>query len=143
MLGYPSIAVSLASMQCEYDDFQYTATFVNALLKKLVGFKFPDKTILNVNVPALDVDDIAGIAITELGRKMFTDNYEKRVDPRGKVYYWMAGELISEPEDANTDIAAVRNNKISITPVTYEMTRVGIMDDLRGMLCKENYCNWL
>ena len=73
---------------------------------------------------------------------MFTDNYEKRVDPRGKTYYWMAGELISEPEGANTDIAAVRNNKISITPVTYEMTRVSTMDDLRNTLCNENFCNW-
>jgi broad specificity polyphosphatase/5'/3'-nucleotidase SurE len=54
----------------------------------------------------------------------------------------MACELISEPEDANTDIAAVRNNKISITPVTYEMTRVGVMSDLQGILCKENYCDW-
>lgn len=142
MLGVPSIAVSLASMQSDYDDFLYTGTFINAMLKKLKNFQFPSKTILNVNVPALDSDDIAGIAITELGRKMFTDNYEKRVDPRGKVYYWMAGELISEPEDANTDIAAVRNNKISITPVTYEMTRESAMADLNKVLCKEDVCNW-
>ena len=143
MLGIPSIAVSLASMQSDYDDFIYTGKFVNALLHKLKDFQFPAKTILNVNVPALEADDIAGIAITELGRKMFTDNYEKRIDPRGKVYYWMAGELISEPEGANTDIAAVRDNKISITPVTYEMTRKGIMSDLNSVLCQEDVCNWI
>lgn len=142
MMGIPSIAVSLASMQCDYEDFLYTGKFVANMLKRLDDFKFPEKTILNVNVPSLDMDDIAGIAITELGRKMFTDNYEKRVDPRGKVYYWMAGELISEPEGANTDIAAVRNNKISITPVTYDMTRIGVMSDLNKVLCKENFCNW-
>ena len=143
MLGIPSIAVSLASMQSDYDDFIYTGKFINALLHKLKDFQFPAKTILNVNVPALEADDIAGIAITELGRKMFTDNYEKRIDPRGKVYYWMAGELISEPEGANTDIAAVRDNKISITPVTYEMTRKGIMSDLNSVLCQEDVCNWI
>lgn len=142
MMGIPSIAVSLASMQTDYDDFKYTGTFINGLLRKLKDFQFPPKTILNVNVPALDVEDIAGVAITELGRKMFTDNYEKRIDPRGKVYYWMAGELISEPEDANTDIAAVRNNKISITPVTYEMTRRSTMADLNNILCSDNACNW-
>lgn len=142
MLGVPSIAVSLASMNCDYDDFIFTGNFIKGLLHKLKGFQFPAKTILNVNVPALDMDDIAGIAITELGRKMFTDNYEKRIDPRGKVYYWMAGELISEPEGANTDIAAVRDNKISITPVTYEMTRKEVMADLNKELCDENICNW-
>ena len=89
-----------------------------------------------------DAEDIAGVAITELGRKMFTDAYEKRVDPRGKVYYWMAGELITEPDDAKTDLAAVRNNKISITPVTYEMTRTEIMEDLDKILCGSGYCNW-
>ena len=99
--------------------------------------------LLNVNVPALDDDDIIGVQITELGRKMFTDDYEKRVDPRGKIYYWMAGELISEPSTANTDMAAVRNNKISITPVTYEMTRTETMEDLNKILCKENQCDWI
>ena len=42
--------------------------------------------------------DIAGIAVTELGGKMFTNAYERRVDPRGKVYYWMAGELVNESD---------------------------------------------
>ena len=73
---------------------------------------------------------------------MFTDAYEKRIDPRGKVYYWMAGELINEPENASTDIAAVRNNKISITPVTYEMTRTNIIQELEEDLCREKLCNW-
>jgi len=54
----------------------------------------------------------------------------------------MAGELINEPEDASTDIAAVRNNMISITPVTYEMTRTNIIKDLSETLCSENLCSW-
>ena len=91
----------------------------------------------------LDEEDIAGIAITELGSKMFTNTYEKRVDPRGKVYYWMAGELTNEPADSNSDIAAVRNNKISITPVTYEMTKEDIMSDLESTLCHHDACEWM
>lgn len=142
MMGIPSIAVSLASMQTDYDDFKYTGKFINSLLKKLKGFDFPKKTLLNVNVPALDAEDIAGVAITELGSKMFTNTYEKRTDPRGKVYYWMAGELTNEPSDANTDIAAVRNNKISITPVSYEMTKEDFMANLDGFLCSDDSCNW-
>ena len=112
------------------------------MLPKLKEFTFPKKSLLNVNIQALDEEDIAGVAITELGRRMFTDNYEKRVDPRGKVYYWMAGEMINEPVGSNTDIAAVRNNKISITPVTYEMTKEDVMSNLEGILCKGDACNW-
>lgn len=142
MLGYPSIAVSLAAMKAEYDDFKFSAKFTSALLDKIKDFKFPQKSILNVNVPKLEPDDITGVAITELGRKMFTDYYERRVDPRGKVYYWMAGELINEPVGANTDIAALQNNKISITPVTYEMTRTETISDLDKILCSCGNCNW-
>lgn len=142
MLGIPSIAVSLASMNADYEDFKFPARFVSALLNKLKNFRFPPKSILNVNVPLLDAEDIAGVMITELGRKMFTDAYEKRVDPRGKVYYWLAGELITEADDALTDIAAVRNNKISITPVTYEMTKTETMDDLNKILCSAGSCDW-
>lgn len=142
MMGYPSIATSLASMRTDYEDFKATASIIAALINKLDTYKIPPRTILNVNVPGLDREDIAGIAVTELGSRMFTDEYEKRIDPRGKVYYWMAGELITEPDDANTDISAVRNNLISITPITYDMTRINIMKDLEATLCKEDFCNW-
>lgn len=142
MLGFPSIATSLASLRNEYEDFKFASEFIAQLIKKLDTYKIPPKTILNVNVPGLEKEDIGGIAITGLGNRIFTDDYEKRIDPRGKVYYWMAGELITEPENASTDIAAIRNNKISITPVTYEMTRTNIMQDLETTLCGQNICEW-
>jgi len=142
MLGVPSIAVSLATMSAEYEDFKFPARFISSLIERLKDFKFPPKSILNVNIPKLEADDITGVAITELGRKMFTDDYEKRVDPRGKVYYWMAGELITEPDGALTDLAAIQNNKISITPVTYEMTRTETIDDLDKILCSKGVCDW-
>ena len=142
MMGYPSIATSLASMRNEYEDFHFAANFIAELINRLEQYKIPPKTILNVNIPGLEKEDIAGIAITNLGSRMFTDEYEKRTDPRGKVYYWMAGELIKDSADSSTDISAVRNNKISITPVTYEMTRCNIIQDLEKTLCQENLCNW-
>ncbi len=142
MLGIPSIAVSLASMNAEYEDFKFGATFICSLLNRLDKFEFPTKSILNVNIPSLPQEDISGVAITELGQRMFSDDYEKRIDPRGKTYYWMAGEIINEPVDAPTDIAAIRNNKISITPVTYEMTKKEIINDLDCVLCSTGACDW-
>lgn len=130
LAGLQSIAVSLASLKTEYEDFKLAAEFIAKLINRRGNYRIPPKTVLNVNVPGLDREDISGVAVTELGKRMFTDTYERRIDPRGKVYYWMAGELINEPEDAKTDIAAVRNNKISITPITYDMTRKGIMTEL-------------
>jgi 5'-nucleotidase len=143
LLGVPSIAVSLASLKSEYEDFIVAAEFTAKFIDKMSDYKFPAKTVLNINVPGLDKEDISGIAVTELGKRMFTDNYERRIDPRGKVYYWMAGELITEPEDARTDIAAVRNNKISITPITYDMTRKGFMAELETRLGDLDTNSWI
>ena len=134
LFGIPSIAVSLASLKAEYDDFKVAGEFVQEFLVKLKDYKFPPKTVLNINIPGLEKDDISGVALTELGNRIFTDTYERRIDPRGKVYYWMAGELIHEPEDARTDIAAVRNNKISITPITYDLTRKDVLSQLEDTL---------
>ena len=136
LIGIPSIAVSLASLRSEYEDFEVSAKFTCDLLEKLEDYHFPPKTVLNINVPGLDMEDISGIAVTELGKRMFTDEYERRVDPRGKIYYWIAGKLITEPQDAKTDIAAVRNNKISITPITYDMTKREITDELDNKLAR-------
>ena len=141
-MGYPSIATSLASMRNDYEDFKVSAQCIAEFVDRLDPKTIPAKSILNINVPGLDIEDIGGIAITELGKRMFTSAYEKRVDPRGKVYYWMAGELITEAEDANTDISAVRNNKISITPVTFEMTNFEVMNELNKIFCSDEFCNW-
>lgn len=142
MMGYPSIAVSLASMNCEPELFKNVAVFMSKFVHKVKEFPFPKKSILNINVPGLMPEDVAGIAITKLGGKMFTDEYDKRVDPRGKVYYWMAGELIKHCENDDSDINALRWNKISITPITFEMTLENVIPELTKVLCSGELCNW-
>lgn len=142
MMGYPSIAVSLASMSCEPELFKNVAVFMSKFVHKVKEFPFPKKSILNINVPGLMPEDVAGIAITKLGGKMFTDEYDKRVDPRGKVYYWMAGELIKHCENDNSDINALRWNKISITPITFEMTLENVIPEITKVLCSDELCNW-
>ncbi len=142
MLGYPAIAMSLASMTPEPIYFLSAAKFLLKFLKQIEKMKFPKNTILNINTPALVEEDIPGVEITKLGTKMFTDNYEKRVDPRGKVYYWMAGELTTKHEEDGTDIAALRHNMVSITPVCFELTNTEIMKELENRFFTDGVCNW-
>ncbi len=142
MMGYPSIAISLASMSSEPELFQNVAKFMAKFLHKIKDFNFPPKTILNINVPGIMPEDLAGIAITRLGGKMFTDEYDKRIDPRGKVYYWMAGELIKHCENDDSDLNALRWNKVSVTPITFEMTLNSARPELEKTLCEENLCDW-
>jgi len=142
MMNIPSIAISLNSFKPSFEDLKFSAEFISSLIPKLDRFKFPEKSILNINIPGIAKDDITGVAVTEMGGRMFTDNYEKRIDPRGKVYYWMAGKLTTEKDNDNTDITAIRQNKISISPLSFNLTRKDVIADLDKVLCQNNICNW-
>ncbi len=125
----PSIAVSLADHKPK--DFNSAVAFICKLLNHISGIKFPHRTLLNINIPALPLLDIAGIEITKLGVRPYNDYFEKRVDPRGRTYYWLAGEAIEENELPGTDVFAVRNNQVSITPVTIHMTNEKMVPELK------------
>ena len=142
VLGFPSIALSLyGNTKFDPSGFIYPAEFMLKFMNNISKIRFPKKTILNINFPAVAPEEITGIQITKLGTRMYTDGYEKRVDPRGKTYYWLAGELISsEDEEEGTDIMAIKNNKITITPVTFEITHKSIMPELEQAFC-DGFCD--
>jgi len=141
VLGFPSVAISLANGTTNPLDFKFGAEFILKFLPEIKKMSFPKKTVININIPSIPEKDITGIEVTKLGTRMYTDTYEKRIDPRGKTYYWLAGELIDTHEEKGTDIMAIRNNKISITPVTFEMTHTEIMPDFKEAFCGK-YCDW-
>jgi 5'-nucleotidase len=97
--------------------------------------------LLNVNVPAVNLEEITGVTITRQGVRRYIDVFEKRVDPRGKTYYWLAGELLEEvepqglhlPQDIPTDVQANRNNYITITPLQYNLTYASGLNQLQKL----------
>lgn len=124
--GIPSIAFSLTSFSSQ--EFQPAADFAAVLVRQLEKHPLPELTLLNVNVPAIDRNEIRGALVTRQGVRRYTDVFEKRVDPRGKIYYWLAGELLEDiedpdvPDEAPTDVQAIRENYITITPLHYNLT---------------------
>ena len=137
MLGIPSIAVSLASLSFNQNSFDFAADFIAQFIEKLDSYSFEPKTFLNINIPPIPQQDIPGLAITKLGDKTFSNTYEKRLDPHGKAYYWLAGELVTHTHNDGTDLAAIRDNKISITPLCYDMTKQSLTQQLSTLLSNE------
>lgn len=132
--GLPSMATSLLNGYDKNADFRPGADFITELVPKVLEATLPPKTLLNVNIPAVPVDDMTGVKITTLGVRMYTDTYERRVDPRNQVYYWLAGEILDATEEAeDSDIQAIRNNMLSITPVTLDMTNRSVTGHLRDI----------
>lgn len=130
IMGIPSIAVSLDTYTNH--DFSTAARFT-AHLAGLISHKgLPRGVLLNVNIPAVESSRIKGVAITRQGRFTFRDGFEKREDPRGRTYYWLGYEELSIEEDGDTDLAAVRQNKISITPLQHDLTDYSFLDTLKS-----------
>jgi len=118
--GFPSLAVSLVSYSA--DDFGPAARFISRFIKDLAQKPVSGGFLLNINVPAIAEEDICGPVLTQLGVRRYTDIFEKRTDPRGKTYYWLAGIAQESEEKPGTDVWAVRSNYISVTPLHFDLS---------------------
>ncbi|WP_338038601.1 5'/3'-nucleotidase SurE [Neosynechococcus sphagnicola] len=124
--GIPSIALSLTSFT--FQEFLPAAQFAQRLLSHCHKYPLPATMLLNVNVPAVPASEIAGVTMTRLGVRRYQDVFEKRTDPRGKTYYWLAGEVVEEvPDTAGSDVAgldtqAILDRYITVTPLHFNLT---------------------
>jgi 5'-nucleotidase len=121
ILGAPAIAVSVAG---DRDPFEYgpAAAFTRRIAEAVRDHGMERYTLLNVNVPPVAADEIRGVTITHQGRRQYVDRIDKRVDPWGRDYYWLAGSLYEEVPDYGSDVHAVLENRISVTPIHLDLT---------------------
>ena len=123
--GAPSIAFSLNSYSI--DDFSAAAAFAQKLVRTAWQQGLPANTLLNVNVPALPAEKIRGVLVTRTGTRIYRDELIRRIDPRGNPYYWIGGPPPTGREDQGTDIWAVANGYISVTPIQLDLTAHGFL----------------
>lgn len=119
-LGLPAIAVSLASEDCRY--FDTAAKVICQLVGHLLSNHLPKTTILNVNVPDVPFDEIQGIEITRLGTRHSAEPTIRQIDPRGHPIYWVGPAGAEQDSGPGTDFYAVRQKKVSITPLRVDLT---------------------
>ena len=118
--GIKSAAISLDTRQ--NPDFDFAARFSREIIGFMMGQGLTRGTALNVNIPAVPADQISGVVITRQGVSRFEENFERRVDPRGNIYYWLSGETPVEEEDPESDASALRGRMITMTPINYDLT---------------------
>lgn len=128
--GVPAMAVSLDSYVSH--DFEFAAEVAARLVEQVSEKGLPAGSFLNVNVPYCSREEIAGVTVTRLGRRLYHDQLVERQDPRGRSYYWIGGELPSGHLDAGTDIWAVAQGYVSVTPVHLDMTAYELVSEVEG-----------
>lgn len=130
ILGAPSIAVSVAAEDGPVD-YGLAARFTTRLAVEITRNGLDPWTLLNINVPNLPEPDIRGVMVTHQGRRQYVDRIDRRVDPSGKPYYWLRGSLKEELHDENSDVHAVLNGYISVTPIRLDQTAEPMVSKLR------------
>ena len=99
---------------------------------RLHDSNLPKTTLLNVNVPALPKSQIRGRHVTRLGRRIYRDVIVKRQDPNGRNYYWIGGQPPEGVLEEGTDVWAVANGYVSVTPVHLDMTDYRLLAEIKN-----------
>ena len=130
LMGVPGLALSIASYKVhEYD---YAAELGTELAKLIYERGLRKGTLLNVNVPAVKKNQIQGIVITRQGSGRFEETMEKRIDPTNRTYYWYSGRDVILDKEKDVDDIALRENKVSITPIRYDLTDMQMINELKS-----------
>jgi 5'-nucleotidase len=132
--GVPGIAFSLASQDKPANvitDYGPAGEIARLVMEKVIAERLPKDTLLNVNIPYLSVDAIQGFMITRQGLRVYRDALDKRVDPRGRPYYWIGGESPTGVNEEGTDVGALAAGYVSITPLQLDLTNYKVMDVLK------------
>jgi len=131
LYGITSAGFSLNSFSREAD-MSACKEYIRIVMKSLLAEPLPPGICLNVNIPAVDGREIKGIRICRQSKGNWKEEFEKRKDPMGRTYYWLTGFYNNhEPEAEDTDEWALRNNYVSVVPVTVDMTAHGYLEKLR------------
>lgn len=121
--GIPGIAVSIDADHRAMIDFTATAEIARRIAVRVLVTGLPRDTFLNVNVPDLPLEQLQGVRITRMGKRIYRDELVARQDPYGHAYYWIGGQPPSgHLDEVGTDLWAVAQHYVSITPVQMDMT---------------------
>jgi len=130
ILGVPAVAVSLADR--EEASMAAWGGVVARLLERLLRADLPKETLLNVNLPPVAPEQVAGVRVTTLGRREYVGSLTRAQDPNGREYFWIGGGESRWWGGPDSDFRAIHENFISVTPLHLDLTNFALLQDLSG-----------
>lgn len=129
--GVPSLGFSLLDYSFEAD-FSISRKVVNAIVKNTLQSGLPKGTCLNINIPKIDESEFNGIKVCRQANANWEQEFDERVDPTGKKYFWLTGVFKNYDEGTDTDEWALANGYASVVPVQYDLTAYDSMSELKN-----------
>jgi len=129
----PGIAISLDAPEYHSGPLDYStvAKVARKVTAKVMASSLPEGVLLNVNVPYLTEEQFKGYLVTRQGLRVYLDKLERRVDPRGRPYYWIGGEAPTGILEEGTDFGALKSGYVSITPLQLDLTARAAMEEMK------------
>ncbi|MEW6516391.1 MAG: 5'/3'-nucleotidase SurE [candidate division FCPU426 bacterium] len=128
--GVPSLAVSMGTLSSQHD-YTTAAHFSRLVAERILARGLPPGIMLNLNVPTLPLEAIKGLRITRQAHYRYHDKYERRLDPRGREYFWLSLENVSVLDPSpDADAVAIAEGYVSLTPLSLDLTHRGFAQEL-------------
>ncbi len=122
IVGIPSIGFSLLNHSKDAD-FSVCESVVKTVVERVIANGLPDEICLNVNIPNLPI--VNGLKVVEAAKSRWTDEFDTRIDPHGKTYYWLTGHFHNEePTNEGTDLWVLAKGYVSIVPCRVNQTAI-------------------
>ena len=130
--GVPGIAISLEVMETQTEEVDYgpASRAAAKVVGQIIENGLAHEILLNVNVPALPADKIRGITLTRQGLRVYHSRLDERSDPRNKPYYWIGGDAPTGVPERGTDVGALAEGFVSVTPLQLDLTAYRALTDL-------------
>ena len=126
-----AIAVSL-----EYDkkiyDFPTAAKYARQVIEQLLARKLADGSLFNVNIPVLERGPIRGVKVLPQNASPYTEQFDRRVNPRGRTYFWTSPKFECPDPHPDTDVTALAEGFITVTPLKFDLTDHARMPDMKA-----------
>jgi 5'-nucleotidase len=133
LLGVPSVALSQVYTDRANVPWDTGRAHAAAVLRKLVKVEWPRSVLMNVNFPDCAPDSVKGSVVVGQGRHKIGDQLVETTDPRGDPYYWIGAMRLEDATRRGTDIAAIKDNRISVTPLFMDLTHRATMRRLASV----------
>ncbi len=130
MLEVPAVAVSLVAGKLR--NYKSAADLALKVAEKILTEAPPARKLFNLNVPDVPASQIKGIKTARLGVRIYDRRVRERVDPSGRKYYWIIGEILDGHNDDGTDFEAISKNYASLTPLTLDATDYKLLKDIEN-----------
>lgn len=125
----PSIGFSLLDYSIEAD-FTAAEFYVHKIVSSIINTNLDKHFLLNVNIPKVPLELMKGIKVCKQAYAKYDEDFDERLDPNGKKYYWLTGQFVNFDTGEDTDVWALEHDYVSVVPVQFDLTNYTLKKEL-------------